>query len=281
MQFDTKVMVMGLDAATTGRMNISMYTELMSSDFLRNIEQWHSDTAWNRFNGKKKMRIVNSFGLYEIAKYAFGTEQGAFIDCDKKVMRDTLLRLIPCVTEGREVPADIMHGLYAKASNPLAYDNSYNHNTVLETACGMIRRSMIKETNIPQEGEYLMAYVPNITDRSYLYGCLLAIADKAEGEAYDASERNVRVTNARRYWNTFSQRPYSTWGVIYERLNPYINKLGKASVKYEKRIQEISEKMSFETFSDDSRLDNTYLLGYSHYTTFMFNEDSGKNKEEK
>lgn len=280
MQIDTKVMIMGLDAATTGRMNISLYTELMSSDFLRNIEQWHSDTAWNRFNGKKKMRIVNSFSLYEIAKCALGTEQGAFIDCDKKVMRDTLLRLIPCVTEGREVPADIMHGLYAKASNPLAYDNSYNHNTVLETACGMIRRSRIKQNNIPQEGEYLMAYDPNNTDRSYLYGCLLAIADKAEGEAYDASERNVRVTNARRYWSSFSQRPYSTWGRIREQLIPYLNKLGKSQMKYLKRIDEILEKMSFDEFKKDSRLDNTYLLGYSHYTTMMFNEDTAKNKEE-
>lgn len=68
---------------------------------------------------KEKIRIVNSFSLYEIAKCAFGTEQSGVITCNK-VMRDTLLRLIPCVTEGREVPADIMHGLYAKASNPLA-----------------------------------------------------------------------------------------------------------------------------------------------------------------
>lgn len=277
---DTKVMIMGLDAATTGRMNISIYSELIGSDFLNNIERWHADTAWSRFNGKKKIRNVNSFSLYEIIRCAFGTEQGAFIDCDKKVMRDALLRLVPCVTEGREVPADIMHGLYAKASNPLAYDNSYNHNTVLETACGMIRRSMIKEKNIPQEGEYFMAYDPNNTDRSYLYGCLLAIADKAEGEAYDNSERNVRVTNARRYWNVFSQHPYQTWGVIRERLIPYLNKLGKSQVKYMKRIDEILNKMSPAEFEDNSRLENMYLLGYSHYTTMMFNEDTAKNKEE-
>lgn len=125
-----------------------------------------------------------------------------------------------------------------------------------------------------------MAYDPNNTDRSYLYGCLLAIADKAEGEAYDASERNVRVTNARRYWSSFSQRPYSTWGRIREQLIPYLNKLGKSQMKYLKRIDEILEKMSFDEFKKDSRLDNTYLLGYSHYTTMMFNEDSGKNKEE-
>lgn len=46
--------ILDCGASVTGRMNISMYTELMSSDSLRNIEQWHPDTSWNRFSGKKK-----------------------------------------------------------------------------------------------------------------------------------------------------------------------------------------------------------------------------------
>lgn len=125
-----------------------------------------------------------------------------------------------------------------------------------------------------------MAYDPNNTDRSYLYGCLLAIADKAEGEAYDSTERNNRVTNARRYWNAFSQHPYQTWGVIRERLNPYLRKLGKSQVKYLKRIDDILDKMTPAEFGKNSRLENMYLLGYSHYTTMMFNEDNAQNKEE-
>lgn len=279
---DTKVMVMGMDAANPGRVNISLYAELIGSDFLNNIEQWHADTAWCRYIGKKKQNVVNSFSLYEIIRCAFGTEQGDSIECDKdkKVMRDTLLRLIPCVTEGRRIPADILHGLYAKASNPLAYKKASNFRTVLETACGMIRRSKIEENKFPREGEYLMAYDPNNTDRSYLYGCLLAIADKAEGEAYDSTERNNRVTNARRYWNAFSQHPYQTWGVIRERLNPYLRKLGKSQVKYLKRIDDILDKMTPAEFGKNSRLENMYLLGYSHYTTMMFNEDNAQNKEE-
>ena len=53
---NTKVMIMGLDAATTGRINISMYSELESSQYLANIEKWHSETAWLRFYGKSKRR---------------------------------------------------------------------------------------------------------------------------------------------------------------------------------------------------------------------------------
>ena len=68
--------------------------------------------------------------------------------------------------------------------------------------------------------------------------------------------------------------------MIRERLIPYLNKLGKSQVKYLKRIDEILDKMSPAEFEDNNRLENMYLLGYSHYTTMMFNEDSAKNKEE-
>lgn len=270
---NTKVMIMGLDAATTGRINISMYSELESSQYLRNIEKWHSETAWLRFYGKSKKKMINSFSVYDIVRYAFGTEQGAFVDCDKKLMRDNILRLFNCITNGAKLPSDIVNALYQKASNPLAYENNYNHRSVLETACGMIRKNIIDG-----KGDVSMAYDPNITDRSYLYGCLLAIADKAESEAYDEQERNVRVTNARRYWNAFSQRPYMTWGIIEERLRPYMDKLGKAQVKYSKWINEITSKMDEKTFMNNNRLEPMYLLGYHHFTEYMYN---GNNKEEK
>ena len=272
---NTKIMILGLDSANPGRINISMYSELESSQYLANIEKWHSETAWLRFHGKSKKKMINSFSVYDIIKYAFGTEQGAFVDCDKKIMRDNILRLLNCITNGAKLPSDIVNALYQKASNPLAYDNNYNHRSVLETACGMIRKYNIDH----EKGDVSMAYDPNCNDRSYLYGCLLAIADKAESEAYDEQERNVRVTNARRYWNAFSQRPYMTWGIIEKGLRPYMNKLGKAQVKYSKWINEITSKMDVSAFADNSRLEPMYLLGYHNFTEYMYNNNT--NKEEK
>ncbi len=277
---NTKVMLLGVDAATTGRMNLSFYSELEGSVFLDNIEKWHTDTAWYRFNGKLKKKVVNSFSAYEILKYSLGSEKGRFIDCDKKLIDDNILRIVTCITERRKVPSFFVNELCKKASNPLSYQERYNHTAVLECACGMIRKSIIDRENIIQEGEYLMSYDPNENDRSYLYGCLLAVADKAESEAFDEKDRNVRQTNARRYWNAFAQRPYQTWGVIFANLNPYFDKLGKAQVKYRRRINDILDKMDKSTFENDSRLDNLYLLGYSHYTNKMFDEDIRVNRED-
>lgn len=272
LEFNTKVMIMGLDAATTGRINISMYSELESSQYLKNIEKWHSETAWLQFSGKLKKKLINSFRAYDIIKYAFGTEQGNFVECDKKVIGDNMLRLLNCITNGAKLPADIVNALYQKASNPLAYDKEYNHRAVLETACGMIKKQMID-----RKEDVSMAYDPNINNRSYLYGCLLAIADAAERSSYEKGES--RTTNARRLWSAFSARPCQTWKTIEERLEPYLEKEQWRMVKFTKLINDIMSKMTPECFADNSKLSPMYLLGYHHFTEYMYNSDS--NKEEK
>ncbi|MGN0692364.1 MAG: type I-C CRISPR-associated protein Cas8c/Csd1 [Oscillospiraceae bacterium] len=275
---DSKVMIMGVDAATTGRLSVAMYSELEESAFFNNIEKWHKEAAWIRFDPKRKVSCFRSFSPYDITKCAFGTEQSDKLECKKELMTETVLRLIPCVTEDRPVPRDIVSALFHKASNPLAYDKSYNHRAVLEAACGMIRKY-----NLENGGITAMGYDPNETDRSYLFGCLLAIADAAESSAYEQEDKGIRVTNARRYWNSFSAHPCRTWKVIEERLLPYINKLGTKSIRYEKFLQEIKGKMSLKTFNDDSPLEPAYLLGYSHFMSKIYTSDkndTANNEEE-
>ncbi|MBP1549780.1 MAG: type I-C CRISPR-associated protein Cas8c/Csd1 [Oscillospiraceae bacterium] len=265
---NTKVMLLGLDAATTGRLSIAMYTELVGSEYLRNIETWHKNSAWLRYNVKFGKSVINSFSMYDIAECAFGTEQNGKLE-RPKMFNDVVLRLIPCITEGRKIPDDILNNLYIKASNPLAYDKDYNHRRILETACGMIRFN--------SKGAISMAYDKNETDRSYLYGCLLAIADKAESDTFEKGES--RPTNAKRYWNAFSSRPYQTWQIIEEHLQPYLDKLGNYRTSYEKRIQEIMNKMDLKEFEDNSKLKPSYLLGYHHYLSYMYTKTTENNEE--
>lgn len=265
----TKVMIMGLDAATTGRLSIAMYDELRGSDFLDNLEKWHENSAWPRF--LKGKNTICSFRLSEIIQTAYGTEQEAkngrkYLNCNEKLERDQILRLLPCIMNGRPVPYELVMALYYKASNPLAYE-SYNHYKVLDVACGMYRA--YKKGDIP------MAYDPNEIDRSYLFGCLLAIADKAESDTYDDNDKKNRVTNARRYWANFVQYPYQTWLNIEGRLRPYLDR-HEYRTYIEKRIQEVMDKFTPETFADNSRLEPMYLLGYHHYKADMYK----KTKEE-
>ncbi len=272
---NTRVMVMAIDAASKGRASIAMYSELARSEFLENINRWHLNTGIMRYGGKQP----NSFSLYEIVNCAFGTEieqGGKFVlDVSPKLLRETILRLIPCVTEGRAIPDDIINNLCRKASNPQAYDKeSFNHRKVLETACGMIRKQLIDKG-----GKISMLYNPDNTDRNYLYGCLLAVANAAENAALDDEDRYVRETSAKKLWSAFSQRPCETWVQIRERLNPYLTKLGKKKVYYERLISEITCKFADEDFLDNSALEPYYLLGYDTFTHYIYTKK--ENKEDK
>lgn len=273
----SKVMIMGLDAATTGRLSISFYTELSQSEFSANFEKWHTDTSWLCYNTKTKETSERSCALPRIAKNAFGTEQGNFIDCDSKITSQTILRLLPCVLYGKKIPQDIVKALYNKASQPLAYSKAYNHKDVLQTACAVIRKAQTDSGNtLYCKGEIKMAYDPNCTDKSYLFGCLLAIADYIETLSHDRNDD--RATNARRLWNIYASRPYQTWKMIEDKLVPYLIKNPALKTKYEKNVNEIMDKFSPQDFASAGKLTPMYLIGYHHYSSKLWN--SNKTTEE-
>lgn len=280
---DSKAMIMGLDSATTGRLSIGLYSELQSSEFLDNIEKWHSDTAWFDYNEKQRKYVFNSFSLHNIINCAFGTEQGNFIECsNSKLQTDYVCRLVPCVTEGRKIPKDIVRSLVNKASSPLKYSNPRNWRTVLAVACGMLRKS-----KLDKKEECGMALDENCKERSYLYGRLLAVADAAEARTYESGER--RTTNAKRYFEAFSNRPCTTWGIIRKRLSPYLEKLDKMNKSaysenyYSNLIHEITNKFEPNEFADNSKLDPIYLHAYSCQLKELYGgnkKDDTNNEEE-
>lgn len=257
----SKTMLMALDAATPGRLSMCMYTEMQSSDFFDNEQKWHSDTAWVRYNSSKKRYEPNSFSFKDIVECAFGTEQNGVISCPSKksdIKRDAYLRLIPCVIQNRPLPQDIVNLLVNRASNPQMYDKDYNWRRVLETACGMIRKKQIEAT----KEDCSMALDKNCNSRDYLFGRLLAVADKAEYSTYEKDDK--RTTNARRYFNAFSNCPAHTWQIIRERLEPYLKKMSEKQRKfYDNLIHEITERMGHENFSNNQRLKPEYLHAYS------------------
>ena len=68
-------------------------------------------------------------------------------------------------------------------------------------ACSFVK----KDKKDRYKEEWNVALDKKETDRNYLYGRLLAVADRIEYLTYDEKD-NGRVTNAKRYMSTFSQR---------------------------------------------------------------------------
>ena len=120
-----------------------------------------------------------------------------------------------------------------------------------------------------------MALNRDIADRSYLYGRLLALAERAEGSTYTAADGG-RTTNAKRYWSAFTRKPASTWIIINDKLIPYLEKM-KPGLKhwYEYQIAEVFSKFGDSDVADEP-LNERYLHGYYCQLQDLYTK---KNKE--
>jgi CRISPR-associated protein Csd1 len=264
------VVVMAVDSASPGRLSIVYYRTLKGSEFLDRIESWHETCAWwhtyylvdkKDENGKIRKEIVPFYGApapADIAEAAYGSR------LDDKLKKATIKRLLPCIVDGQPIPRDLVELVVWRASNreglrnpedkKYRKDEEFTWNKTLSIACALYRKYKHGKE------EFDMSLDENRKTRDYLYGRLLAIADRLEEVAlYKANEK--RATNAARYMQQFSQRPFSTWKQIHDALTPYIERLGGAH-NYRNLISQVKDLFDPADFLNNSPLTGEYLLGY-------------------
>lgn len=277
--------LLGFDAATPGRLAMIEDKTLNASRYLENIKKWHEDCEWihEKWKDKRRIPFIGMVGVKDIADILFGIENKgslSIVDANgKKLYAEVAKRLLPCIWNGSKIPYDYVNLAVVKASNPLAYKERKNWERVLTLACSLVKKD--RKDRKKQE-EWNVALDKNEKDRNYLYGRLLAVADRIEYLTYDEKD-NGRVTNAKRYMSAFSQRPYETWKVIEENIQPYENKLGIATRKfYENLLHEIYDLFDKKSFSDNGKLDGLYLLGFHSqaYDLKLRKENNEDKKEE-
>ena len=277
------MILLGFDAATPGRLSMVEEVTLDSARYLENIKKWHESCNWihEKEKGKKRIKFSGMVGVKDIADILFGTESKgslAIVDANgKKLYAEVARRLIPCIWNGNKIPYDYVNRAVLKASMPLTYKNRKNWERVLTLAC-----SLVKKNKSERYGEeWNVALDKKQKDRNYLYGRLLAVVDRIEYRTYGDGDK-TRVTNAKRYMSTFSQRPFETWKVIEENIQPYMNKLGIAERRfYENLLNDIYELFEVESFKDNRKLDGLYLLGFhSQAYDLKQKKEVSKEKEE-
>ena len=252
------IVVMGVEAATTGRLSISFYKKMAGSEFMDNILHWHSTCFWKHCYKKNKQKgnypcFISAPAPKDIAETAFGKQ-------NDKLIKATIERILPCIIDRKRLPKDIVKSAVIRASNPCSFDKKYEHNKVVSIACALIRKSEYDYKGV----EWEMALDRNNRDRSYVFGRLLGAAQKLEEVALYYSGEQSRGTSAERFTQQFVRRPGKTWKIINNQLRPYIAKL-KAMGKtwYIKELQEIYELIDEEDFIKQEPLSELYLLGYN------------------
>lgn len=247
------VVIAAFDAATTGRLALTYYNELPASDFLDRLYNWDNTCKWE--NGPLG---VQSPALSHLVKWAFGTPRNGKAEPDSRILSQQMQRLVACRVDQAPFPLDMERALVEKASNLSNYEGSERRN-LLFTACAAIRK--YRYDHVKEEWD--MALDKECTNRSYLFGRLLAIADKVERITYSGD--NTRETNAMRTQKAFALRPMSGWRILEEKLEPYYKQLSPGLCQYYRNMtQEIVDKLSASDPELNQKLEDVYLLGFYH-----------------
>ena len=269
LQPNEQITVMAVDSATPGRMGVVYYCEKMQEDYFVALENWYTQFAWYQrhteempVEGKKaKTKVVWPIAAptpLTISQAAYGQ---TLSDTLKK---QTVARLLPCIVEGQNIPFDLVQHCFRKACNPNACE-PWEWERNLGVACALFRGYYLRMTDDTQRRNYTMALDPTLTSRDYLYGRLLAVAEKLESIALSIAGEKRRTT-AERYMQQFAERPFSTWRNIGLALDPYKSRLNSHRkgflVKREQELEDIYGLFDPAEYCLDSPLSGEFLLGY-------------------
>ena len=268
-----QIIIMGIDSATPGRMGIIYYRELLSHDFLERLETWHKDFAWyqrhtqeipNDTGKKPKTKVIFPISSplpKDIATAAYGD------NVNDSLKKKVIERLLPCIIDGSPFPLDLVISCVRKATNRVSYasDAQWLWEKNLGIACALYKGYYSRHPNSTQRRDYAMALEENNHSRDYLYGRLLAIAERIEDIALSVSDEN-RPTTAARLMQRFADRPYETWRTIELALQPYIQRLRTSRAGFlSNQLEEMDSVLSLFQHDDFMRkepLSGEFLLGY-------------------
>lgn len=247
------IVVLALDSATPGRMAITYFQKIASSEFLARIERWHRECAWHQ-NFGKEARFIGAPSPVDIAICAYGSR------LDERLRAAIVRRLLPSILDSVPIPGDLVQSCVRRASARQSIE-PWEWERNLGIACSLYRKQQIDLNR----HHYSMALERDRTTRSYLYGRLLAVADHLEGAALSKAGEN-RDTNAARFMQRFSDAPYATWLVIEKSLDPYRRRLHANAPgllhRFTKELEEIMCAFSSDRFTDNSKLEGEFLLAY-------------------
>lgn len=272
---DAGAVIAAFDAATSGRLALTYYSELPASDFLERLHNWDALCCWNRdpFG-------IQAPSLYQIANCAFGTVRTSGnqtkLESDDRILRQQVQRLLSCRVDKGKMPADIARAAAAKASNLQIMDTQLRE-TVLSTACAVLRKYYYDW----KQEEWNMALEPNKQDVSYQYGRLLAVFEKIEQDTYDKDEQ--REPNAIRMQSVFAKRPRYASRILWEQMKKaYYPRLKPWNrVKYDRLIGEIIEQISnLPQAEHEEALKDTYLFGYYLQKKALYTSGKTENSQE-
>lgn len=276
--YQSKVMILILDAATPGRMSVIYYQNLDANLYLDRINKWHQTTSWKHYyqtgEDKKPSYYYGAPTPRDIALAAYGSH------ANDQLIKKTVERILPCIVEGRPVPRDIVQQLVKRAVRPEAIEG-WEWRKTFSVTCSMVRK-FYEEENLTMELN------KETTDINYLLGRYLAVMHHLEKRILDSHQEN-RPTNAVRYMDAFAVKPSTTLALLRRKITPYYDRLDSLSQRegangrltdfYNRKFQEISALLDVDLDElTDKPLNGKFVVGFDCQLASFYKKN--ENKEE-
>lgn len=260
------IVIMGLDSATPGRMAVTYYQEFFPDDYIERISKWHNEFSWFQRHKVEESVVWPDCAPspMDISEAIYGGIIGD--DIKKKLKKSAIERILPCIVEERFFPLDLVLKVVHRVNNRSAYriKEQWLWEKHLGIACALYRGFCKRHPK--QTKEYIVGLEQENNSRDYLYGRLLAIAERIEEMAMIVAKEKVRTTHASRLMQRFSDRPAATWLSIEQGINPYQqrlrNKIPPLESAYKNLLDDVCDAFSVNDFTSTNKLSGEYLLGY-------------------
>lgn len=269
--------IAAFDAATNGRLALTYYNEISINQFLERMETWDLNCCWYWHRGSHEIQAPN---LLEIVRCACGIQRENRLEVDDKNRSLLLQRLLNCKINGGVFPLDVVKALTQRASTPQAYEKN-TWREIVYIACSVLQKYRYDT----KQGDNEMAWKLDKLNRSFQYGRLLAVMERAEEDYYSKTEdMETRQSNAIKSMSEYRRRPWS----VFERINQelhraYLNRIEPWQARrYERLKGEIVALLSeFPEEELKKPLDDLYLMGYElQRNDFFTKKETNDNKTE-
>lgn len=269
------IVLVVLDAAAIGRLGVTFYREFEENQYLEQVMQWHVDMAWplSRLDktNQKDVTYIGAPSYKDIINSAYSVEGDISSKNYQRYSRIVKQQLIECMFGNSRMPKAILESAFHRATRPMSFgpDNLKEWWRSFEVTCSLWKKSFIDDAlqsnnpMSPERKEKMMQLDTSRKDRDYLYGRLLALADRFENNVlHIQGNQGTRPTNAVKLMSNFVAKPSTTWLALYRQLVPYINASNGAPY-FQNDIDDVVALFEGNDFEDNSPLSPAFLLGFS------------------
>lgn len=266
------------DKISNGRVATKYFRALSASRLKENLVAWQEKYHWRGYSKENRDKVFTP-SPRRLVLAAYGVERDGFLEISKKdFLKNQYQNILTALVEGRSIPENFEKALTVNIRHRQNYDHTWME--VKFCALAVLKdKGGFKDAMLNREN----------TDRSYLFGRLLALFERMEAGTF--GEKEERSTNAEKMWTSYTNHPATMMMRLRNLLKPYERKMATSEQNrglYFKLSRDISEvtNMLHDNYDMDSAevnrpLDYGFIFGYEAQMRDIFTKRNKETEEAK